>query len=493
MGLMRLAVHDRDRIPPAGLGQVYMCGADELPWFGRAYMSGNQLVIERAENDSGSVYVPWRIDGHGVLLVATSTLMERERPYLLEVELARGTINRLRNQVAQWEALGLIISDGMRKQILAMTHDFAQAATTDDAATAAESAGRALTAALDAMGQLASVYAEQAIGMRRAQTPKLATWFGVQLGGEMPAMGVARQLLNSFNMVSVPLTWRAIEASEGRRNWKAADAQLSWAQTAGMKVMGGPLLELDDRGVPDWTYLWEGDFDSLLAFMLDHVTTVVKKYRGKVHLWQVAARMSHGRVLALNEEQRLQIAARAISKVKELDPSTPLIATFDQPWAEYLATEKLDLAPLHFADALVRGDLGLSGLGLEINVGYHPGATAHRTPLAFSRLIDTWSLLELPLVISLTLPSSAEKDDLANAKTQVLTSEGSDVSGATQRAWIERYMPMLLAKTPAQVILWNQLSDAAPHYFPHGGLFDASDQPKPALEALRRIRQQYLM
>jgi hypothetical protein len=257
--------------------------------------------------------------------------------------------------------------------------------------------------------------------------------------------------------------------------------------------MGGPLLELDDRGVPDWTYLWEGDFDSLLAFMLDHVTTVVKKYRGKVHLWQVAARMSHGRVLALNEEQRLQIAARAISKVKELDPSTPLIATFDQPWAEYLATEKLDLAPLHFADALVRGDLGLSGLGLEINVGYHPGATAHRTPLAFSRLIDTWSLLELPLVISLTLPSSAEKDDLANAKTQVLTSDGSEVSGATQRAWIERYMPMLLAKTPVQVILWNQLSDAAPHYFPHGGLFDANEQPKPALEALRRIRQQYLM
>ena len=125
MGLMRLAVHDRDRIPPAGLGQVYMCGADELPWFGRAYMSGNQLIVERAESDSGSVYVPWRIDGHGVLLVATSTLMERERPYQLEVELARGTINRLRNQLAQWEALGLIVSDGMRKQVLSMTHDFA--------------------------------------------------------------------------------------------------------------------------------------------------------------------------------------------------------------------------------------------------------------------------------------------------------------------------------------------------------------------------------
>src|SRR5262249_41497229 len=109
------------------------------------------------------------------------------------------------------------------------------------------------------------------------------------------------------------------------------------------------------------------------------------------------------------------------------------------------------------------------------------------------RLIDTWSLLELPLVISLTLPSSAEKDEQSNAKTQVLTSEGGDVSAESQRQWIERYVPLLVAKTPVQVILWNQLSDAAPHFFPHGGLFAAGDQPKPALEALRKIRQQYLI
>src|SRR3990172_3762073 len=98
MALMRFMVHDRDRIPPGGLGQVYICGQDEIPWFGRAYMSGNQLIVERAESDSGSVFVPWRIDGRGVLLLGTATLMERERPYRLEVELARGTINRLRNQ-----------------------------------------------------------------------------------------------------------------------------------------------------------------------------------------------------------------------------------------------------------------------------------------------------------------------------------------------------------------------------------------------------------
>ena len=80
MGLMRLVVHDRNRIPPGGLDHVHMCGQDDLPWFGRAYVSGNQLIVERNESDSGRVFVPWRIGHNPPVLIGTSTLMERDRP-----------------------------------------------------------------------------------------------------------------------------------------------------------------------------------------------------------------------------------------------------------------------------------------------------------------------------------------------------------------------------------------------------------------------------
>ena len=53
-------------------------------------------------------------------------------------------------------------------------------------------------------------------------------------------------------------------------------------------------------------------------------------------------------------------------------------------------------------------------------------------------------------------------------------------------------MPLLLAKNAVQVVLWNQLSDASPHHYPHSGLFDAPDKPKPALDALQKIRKKYL-
>jgi hypothetical protein len=178
--------------------------------------------------------------------------------------------------------------------------------------------------------------------------------------------------------------------------------------------------------------------------------------------------------------------------MRQLDPTTPLVVSFDQPWAEYLASEHLDLAPLHFADALVRADLGLAGIGLEINVGYHPGGSLPRGPLAMSRLIDTWSLLELPLLVSLTLPSSPGDDPNANGKARVFSGGENHVSPESQREWIERLVPLLLAKNAVQVLMWNQLTDAAPHHYPHAGLFDASNKAKPALEALRKIRQKYL-
>jgi hypothetical protein len=492
MGLMRLLIHDRDRIPPGGLEHVHICGLDELPFFGRAYFSRDQLVVERNESDSGRVLVPWRMASGESLLLSTSTLMERERPYLLEVELARGAVHLLRGQMAQWESMGLVVPAALRNEVLEATSQFSRAATRqEDPSAAAKWAEEALATTLDATHRLAREYATQSLESRRALPRPAATWFGVNLGERLPPREVARLLPDAFNMAAVPFTGRRIEVVEGRRNWDITDAQINWARGAGLKVSGGPILELDDRGLPDWTYLWEGDEDSLTGFMLDHVRAVVERYRSRVHLWQVAARVTRGRALALDEGARLQIVARVIAVVRELDPTTPIVVSFDQPWAEYLATEPLDLAPLHFADALVRADLGLSGVGLELNVGYHPGASIHRSPLSYSRLIDTWSLLELPLLVTLVLPSSGGEDRRATGKVRVLSGADGAVSPASQRDWIERHVPLLLSKGQVQVILWNQLSDADPHHYPHGGVFDAEGKAKPAVEVLRKIRETY--
>ena len=155
--------------------------------------------------------------------------------------------------------------------------------------------------------------------------------------------------------------------------------------------------------------------------------------------------------------------------------------------------EECDLSPLHFADALVRADLGLAGIGLEINLGYSPRGTEPRDTIDFGRQMDRWSSLGLPLLVSLTVPSGSGKDPQARSTSNPQSYvDAGELSVATQRAWGEKFLPILLAKQPIQGVIWNQLRDSQPHALPHGGLFDAEDLAKPILELLQNLREQHL-
>ena len=90
-----------------------------------------------------------------------------------------------------------------------------------------------------------------------------------------------------------------------------------------------------------------------------------------------------------------------------------MVVSFDQPWGEYIARQDQELTPLHFADTLVRGELGLAGVGLEIHYGYWPGGTLPRDPLEVSRQLDRWSQIGVPLMVFLSAPSGSGADPLA--------------------------------------------------------------------------------
>ena len=287
----------------------------------------------------------------------------------------------------------------------------------------------------------------------------------------------------------MPLSWRDIEASEGRSDWTIPDAQIAWAKKNKLAVSVGPLLWFDAHAWPDWLTLWEGDFDNLRDFAAQFVRAAVERYRGKVDFWIAAARTNAAESFSLDEEEKLRLAALAVGIVADADPGKPIIASFDQPWAEYMSRRDVDFPPLHFADALVRSGLPISAIALEINLGYHPGGTLNRTVLDFSRQLDLWSIFGLPLWISLSVPSAGHEDPLARQKD---ARSSADWTPAAQQAWVARYLPLMLAKPLIQGIYWNQLRDSVPHNFPHGGLFDTQDQAKPALRTLALLRQALL-
>ena len=495
MGAMRFLVPRRERMATDAAERATFSGMDEIPWHTRTQWTDQGLVVERAESDSGNFSIPCPVDGHGQLMLSTGSLMERERPYHLQVELARGTLNRLRNQIAGWESMGMVIPGTVRQRIAEAHAHLSWAVTRqEDAEAAADRAALATGLALEAIDLFSASYVEQALAARHHQSGKLSTLFGFNLDGARPTDAMTGKLVAAFNTAMVPFVWREIEAREGKRDWTLSDQQVDWCRAQGFKICGGPLLTIDRWSLPDWMYLWgEDDAESFTSCVVEHILAVVARYKGKVQLWHCASRLNTINDFSYSEEQRLRFAVLAIETIRRADPRAPVVVTVDQPWGSFMSHEDCDLSPLHFADALVRADLGLAGIGLEINLGYSPHGTEPRDVLEFGRQMDRWSSLGLPLLVSLTVPSGNGNDPQAQSKSNPLSYAAADeLSIATQRAWGEKFLPVLLAKQPVQGVIWNQLLDSQPHALAHGGLFDAQDRPKPILELFQALREQHL-
>ena len=239
-------------------------------------------------------------------------------------------------------------------------------------------------------------------------------------------------------------------------------------------------------------YLWEGDYENLTRLVLDHIRAIVTRYAGRVHLWHLASPSEQRQLVRVGRRATTTACRPDSGGCQEDRPRTPTVVSFDQPWAEYLSDHDDDLAPVHYADALVRADLGVSGFGLELNVGYQPGGSGLRPTFEIGRLLDQWSIWGLPLMVSLSAPSSNAADELARKGVEVNLAVGSD-GVDPQRHWAGSVLPLLIARSTVQIVLWNQLSDSVPHEFPNGGLFDQNQQPKPTLDLMRDLRKSCLL
>jgi hypothetical protein len=468
---------------------AYISGLDRIPWKAGVRYEDGRLEVQRSASEAGCLHVPWQVEGYGLLTLATATLIERPEPYCLPVELARGKLGQVRSQLADWRAMGLRVPEGVVSTIAEAIGWFSEAAIGDHGSSrSVELAGRALRAALDAGHQLAASYAEQWLALRRS-SGRLDVRLGVDLGLSLPNDQTTAACREAFNAGRVPMVWSELEPSRGDFHWEIVDRQIEWCRTQGLAICAGPLVQLDSRVVPDWLPLSRGNIDQLFLAVLNFVEAAVVRYRRAIDVWIAVGRVNTGDAFPITEEENIRLTALVVQAIRPLDARAELIISFDQPWTEYLRHRESDFPPLHLADALVRADLGLTGVGLDLNIDYVPGGTLPRDPLEFSRQIDYWSLLGVPLYLVLTVPSGSHFDPLAQRLAGTLSGTWTP---ASQRDWVGRYVPLLLAKPSVRGLFWGQLCDFEPHAFRHGGLLDLRRQPKPALAELASIRRQHL-
>src|SRR5690242_9882254 len=92
-------------------------GPDNMPWPTELRFNGDQLLVSRDVDESGYLIVPWSINGRGLIMGTSATLIDRLRPYNLLVELARGKVNQVRCQAFDWRAGGLLLTPELEQRI----------------------------------------------------------------------------------------------------------------------------------------------------------------------------------------------------------------------------------------------------------------------------------------------------------------------------------------------------------------------------------------
>jgi len=470
-------------------------GPDNMPWVTMVQpQTDGSLQLIRSLDDSGYLAAPWSINDGSLLMFASGTLMERDRPYHMLVELARGKVNQLRCQASDWRMGGLNIDPALDRQIQQASLAFGRAVTALPSPHGESLVQQAMNDGYRSATALVRAYVDQVFQIRHQRQPRLETSLACRAGVTVPSTALTPQLKQTFNAVYLPLSWNLIESTEASYRWDQCDALVDWAVNQQFDVTAGPLIDFSASQLPSWLWLWEGDVTSLATFMCKFVEMTVRRYRSRIRRWQLTAASNWARVLALSEEELLGLTFRLIDTARQVDAGLEVIFGVTQPWGEYMVQEERTHSPFIFADTLIRTGMNPAALDVEVVMGVTPRGSYCRDQLDTSRLLDLYALLGVPLRVTLGYPSGNTADALADPEALVGTAGRwqTGYTPALQADWAANFAELCVCKPYVQGVQWTHLADADPHSFPHCGLVDALGNPKPALANLRAIRDAHL-
>jgi hypothetical protein len=506
MGEMRFQVpKEMDERTSASLSAAYVAGLpDYMPWPTKSEVQNNELVVTKETSESASLYLSWPIqpastannswlagDQPRRLITGTATLGERPEPYHLLVELARGKVNQVRNQAADWQGAGLTLPEQVLQGLRACSLGFARAVCQPNSTTDADRLGlEAMTTAFQTGDQLIEAYVEHVLKQRKNQSGKVPFYLSCAL--EAPLNVEAElEFLSVFNAVRIPFIWRDIEPRESSYQWERSDALLSWCKQRQLPIEGGPIIDLASSRLPSWLESSKGDAQAIANLMLDYLEAILGRYKREIAFWTIMANAHDPSLLGIDEEEMLWLNAQLLAAAKQIYPEGRFALSLSQPWAENLASGERAYSAFLFADALQRSRVELTALNLEFAIGWSNRGSMLRDFLEVSRMLDLYALLGLPLTIYLSVPSASTPLQRAD-KDYPVADDGNDWSHELQRSWALRMISLAACKPYMLSLSWLHWSDAADHLFAHGGIVDGRNKVKPLLQALRDFSQAHL-
>ncbi|MCA9297236.1 MAG: endo-1,4-beta-xylanase [Phycisphaerales bacterium] len=444
-------------------------------------------VIEcrKRGGDAAGLSLQYDAGSMGVLVLQTCLLPDREKPYLLSLELARHRIKFFIAKSEEWQMFDLSSNHPAMKLWEDARRLFTKAWTAVDPVKADTLARQSLNHAIDATERLALAHAEILLHRRFATRAASSSTLGVRIWPDRDAQPLRDLVDSEFDVVALPLNWRRLEVEEGKYNWDSVDRWMQWAQSKKKPIVAGPLIDFSRHAVPDWSYVWQHDYDTCRDLVYDHVERVVQRYSGAVGMWNLAAGLNTQDNFAFTPEQMLDLVRMTSLLVKQHRRGARTMVDIVQPFGEHCGAAKDSLHPLTFLDRMIQEGIHVDAIGVRILCGGTAPGQASRDLMQFSSMLDRFFPYEKPILISaLGAPSEPVGDGTGGSWHTGWDAERQD-------AWVSRLFAVCLSKPFVESLFWCDLYDHPESELSHGAIVADTGRLKSAGNRLIKIRRRF--
>jgi hypothetical protein len=477
------------------MGAVGM-GPESVPVQADISFENGLLQVRRADDNALGVGLLWDAGTYGSYFMETTRLAERPAPYNLNVELARFRLMKIVQKQEDWNLFDFPRAEKFGSKFREAQQVFAEALgklhAPGEAATLAD---KALALSIDLSEELGAFHADLLIQRRKANGAFVRHVIGCRIDPKVQNEKYRETLAGNFDYAIVPMTWRQMEPEEHAFDTGAVDEWVELLSRKRMPIIAGPIIQLDERNLPDWMFIWEHDFDSIRELAYEYVQKILGRYRKAVSMWNVVAGLHTNAAFSLSFEQIIELTRLLVSQVKALLPNTRTLITVTQPFGEYHAKKTPSVPPMLYAEMVAQAGINFEAFGVEIEMGVPAPGRFARDLFQLSCMLDRFSTLGRPLFITAVgSPGRNSPDPDDKSEGRLDPSHGGrwkrPWDPQLQAEWMDAVYHLALSKPYVESLAWGDLADINPN-LPAGGLLDDVLRPKPAFSKLQEMRQKF--
>lgn len=537
------------------LRHAHLLGPENVPVAGEVRFENGLIHCAKGSGESGALGVQVGLDSKtvdelgfgmdpasggvpgilGQLTLQTCLLPERDRPYLLSLELARHRLMLYLNKLEDWNLFDLGPDHEITILFEEARHAFTEAVVAQGragegdlhgfSAEAHKQAVRSLWLAVEAGERLALEAA------RREFTPRVTGQIyertlersphapasrqranqailsidrvGVAVPNR-PAVGCAvspasftevaqRVAAESLDYLQVPMRWIEMEPEENKYFWRNTDQWIEWAvRKAKIPVVAGPVIDFRQRCVPRWLYVWENDYETLREYVYEHMKNLVTRYRRTIGRWTVLGGLHVNDNFHFSVDQMMDLTRICVLVVRKLHPTAQVVVEITHPWGEYHTGNRRSLPPTLYAEMVTQAGIMVDGFSLRVQMGQPMAGQSARDLMAFSAMLDRYAALDKPLSITAVgapsgVPEAVGDPNLAELNPGFWRAPWNE---SVQADWASAVLAIALSKPCVQSVTWQELYDMPePTEMPRGGLITVDGTPKPVAARLGEMRQ----